>query len=336
MAKKKKRKLGRGLDALLSGINKDIPAENTQTSGISADSIEKTRDSVTDVELEVKPLVEQKPATPTHLLDGELAEIPVDLISRGKYQPRRAMQPEALEELAASIKAQGVMQPIVVRPVGDVNATEPKYEIIAGERRWRASQQAGLDIIPAIVRQVPDEAAIAMALIENIQREDLNAMEEAMALQRLKLEFELTHQEVADAVGKSRVTVTNLLRLTALQTNVQVMLERGDIDMGHARAILGLPESEQQPAAKEVANKGLSVRQTEALVRRLIEQKAAINKPGDAAKKKISPDIRHLQDSLAEKIGVPVQVPHNAKGKGKLVLSYNSLDELDGILSHIQ
>lgn len=272
------------------------------------------------------------------LKDGELSEIPVDLIRRGKYQPRRDMHPEALEELARSIKAQGVMQPIVVRPIGRASdgkgGEETLYEIIAGERRWRATQQAGLDRIPAIVRDVADEAAIAMALIENIQRENLNAMEEAMALQRLKEEFELTHQEVADAVGKSRVTVTNLLRLTTLQTEVQKMLEQGDIEMGHARAILSLPEVEQRAAAKEVANKALSVRQTEAYVRRLLQQKE--NTADNHTPTRVDPDIRHLQQSLTEKIGVPVMLQHNAKGKGKLILSYNSLDELDGILSHIK
>lgn len=242
------------------------------------------------------------------------------------------MHPEALEELANSIRAQGVMQPIVVRPIGTSDG-ETLYEIIAGERRWRATQQAGLDSIPVIIRDVPDEAAIAMALIENIQREDLNAMEEAMALQRLKEEFELTHQEVADAVGKSRVTVTNLLRLTTLHPDVQKMLERGDLEMGHARALLSLPDAEQKAAAKEVVAKGISVRQTEALVRRLLQQKEAVQTKTES---RIDPDIRHLQETLSEKIGVPVVLQHGAKGKGKLILSYNSLDELDGILSHIK
>jgi len=317
----KKRKLGRGLDALLGGLNKGeapppssnrIDSPKTQ----SASSLTNTADNGAGAASQ----------------DGMLAEVPVDLIRRGKYQPRKEMRPEALEELANSIKAQGVMQPIVVRPIGQSDG-ETLYEIIAGERRWRATQQAGLDTIPVIVRDVPDEAAIAMALIENIQREDLNAMEEAMALQRLKDEFELTHQEVADAVGKSRVTVTNLLRLTTLHADVQKMLEQGDLEMGHARALLSLPDSEQKHAAKNVVSKGMSVRQTEALVRHLLQQKDTTE---TKVENRIDPDIRHLQDSLSEKLGTSVLVQHNAKGKGKLILSYNSLDELDGILSHIK
>jgi len=326
----KKPKLGRGLDALLGGLNR------IASTGEITNSSPEVRDENGGM---VPQLNHGDPVSQlTPLKSGELSDIPVDLIRRGKYQPRRDMHPEALEELARSIKAQGVMQPIVVRPIGRTNdgkgGEEVLYEIIAGERRWRATQQAGLDHIPAIVRDVPDEAAIAMALIENIQREDLNAMEEAMALQRLKEEFELTHQEVADAVGKSRVTVTNLLRLTTLQPDVQKMLEQGDIEMGHARAILSLPEAEQRVAAKEVAGKALSVRQTEAYVRRLLQQKE--NARIGNAPVRVDPDIRHLQQSLTEKIGVPVTLQHNAKGKGKLILSYNSLDELDGILNHIK
>lgn len=320
----KKRKLGRGLDALLGGLNRAPNAEsegnNTTNRHVSLDSQEVIL--ANDKE-------QRAGAAPA---DGQLAEIPVDLIRRGKYQPRRDMHPEALEELANSIKIQGVMQPIIVRPIGKSDG-ETLYEIIAGERRWRASQQAGLDTIPAIVRDVPDEAAIAMALIENIQREDLNAMEEAMALHRLKEEFELTHQEVANAVGKSRVTVTNLLRLMTLHMDVQKMLEQGDLEMGHARALLSLPENEQRAAAKDVIGKAMSVRQTEALVRRLLQQNENTQSKAEA---RVDPDIKHLQDSLAEKIGAPVIVQHNAKGRGKLILSYNSLDELDGILSHIK
>ncbi len=266
-------------------------------------------------------------AQPTAAQDGDLRDLPVELIQRGKYQPRRDMHPEALEELAESIKAQGVMQPIVVRPL-----SKDKYEIIAGERRWRATQLAGFDTVPALVRQVPDEAAVAMALIENIQRENLNAMEEALALSRLKDEFELTQQEVAEAVGKSRSTVTNLLRLMSLREDVQRMLEHGDLEMGHAKALLGLPLESQSAAANSVVSKGLSVRQTESLVRRLLEQA----KQPTVTSAKIDPDIKQLQDRLSEKIGVPVLVQHGAKGKGKLVLKYNSLDELDGILAHIK
>ncbi len=258
--------------------------------------------------------------------DGALKELPIDLLERGRYQPRRDMKPEALEELANSIRAQGVMQPIVVRPIAG-----NRFEIIAGERRWRASQLAGLDKVPALVRDVPDEAAIAMALIENIQREDLNAMEEAQALKRLQDEFGLTHQQVADAVGKSRATVSNLLRLLALNEDVQKLLDHGDLEMGHARALLSLEGRAQSEAARNVVSKGLSVRQTEALVRN-----QAGTKPAKPAKPSASADIRRLEEELSEKVGVPVSLQHSASGKGKLVLSYNSLDELDGILSHIK
>jgi ParB family chromosome partitioning protein len=259
--------------------------------------------------------------------ENDLREVPVDLIRRGKYQPRRDMDQEALQELANSIKVQGVLQPIVIRSVG-----EGKFEIIAGERRWRATQLAGLDVIPALIREVPDEAAIAMSLIENIQRENLNPIEEAMALQRLQQEFELTQQEVADAVGKSRTTVTNLLRLMGLRDDVRTLLERGDLEMGHARALLGLPDEEQSGAARAVVGKGLSVRQTEEMVRKLLTDKNA--KP--VAPKKLDPNIRQLQDELSQKLGAKVQIQHTSKGKGKLVLNYNSLAELDGILDHIK
>ena len=263
-------------------------------------------------------------------LDGKLAELPVEFMQRGKYQPRRDMHPEALEELAESIKAQGVMQPIVVRPISDTANAEQRYEIIAGERRWRATQLAGLDKIPAMIRDVSDEAAIAMALIENIQREDLNPIEEAAALKRLQDEFDLTHAEVAQAVGKSRTTVTNLLRLMSLEEEVKKLLEHGDLEMGHARCMLTLDSPEQRNVARQVVSKGLSVRQTEALVRRLQQQ---LTRP--EAETKISPDIKKLEDGLADKVGVPVQLQHGAKGKGKLTFKYNSLDELDGILAHL-
>ncbi|MEP5765865.1 MAG: ParB/RepB/Spo0J family partition protein [Halieaceae bacterium] len=288
----RKRGLGRGLDALLG-----------TTSTETTDGQDKA------------------PAT------RDLREIPVDLIQRGKYQPRRDMDQDALQELAESIKAQGVMQPIVVRPISD-----DKFEIIAGERRWRATQLAGLDVIPAMVREVPDEAAIAMALIENIQREDLNPIEEAVALQRLLQEFELTQQQVADAVGKSRSTVTNLLRLMSLRDDVRTLLEHGDIEMGHGKALLGLPSEEQSAAARAVVGKGLSVRQTEALVRKLINDK---QKPAQPPRK-LDPNVRQLQDDLSQRLGTKVQIQHSAKGKGKLVLAYNSLAELDGILEHIK
>ncbi|TVP92202.1 MAG: ParB/RepB/Spo0J family partition protein [Pseudomonadaceae bacterium] len=257
--------------------------------------------------------------------DHLLKDLPVDLIQRGKYQPRRDMDPQALEELAESIKAQGVMQPIVVRPIDG-----GRYEIIAGERRWRATQQAGLDHIPAVIRDVADEAAIAMALIENIQREDLNPIEEAMALHRLQQEFELTQQQVANAVGKSRVSITNLLRLMALPDDVKLLLERGDIEMGHARALLGLPLDEQTAAARQVVAKGLTVRQTEALVRQLLKPRQT------QTNQRPDPNIEHLQSDLSERLGAEVKIQHGARGKGKLVISYSSLDELDGVLAHIK
>ncbi|AMX03935.1 ParB/RepB/Spo0J family partition protein [Microbulbifer thermotolerans] len=258
--------------------------------------------------------------------DGELRELPIEYLQRGRYQPRRDFPQETLQELADSIRAQGIMQPIVVRPVGEL-----KYEIIAGERRWRAAQMAQLDRVPALVREVSDEAAIAMALIENIQREDLNPVEEAVALKRLQDEFQLTQQEVADAVGKSRTAVTNLLRLLSLTSEVRTFLERGDLELGHAKALLGLAGETQRAAARQVVERGLTVRQTEALVRRLQQQ---VQKPAPA-KQKEDPNIRRLSERLAEKIGVPVAIDHNEKGVGKLVLKYNSLDELDGILAHL-
>lgn len=304
MAKTTRRKgLGRGLDALLG-----------------AGAATKQTETDTPLSTATMSVAESGPK------DGKLLELPVEFLQRGKYQPRRDMDQEALQELAESIKAQGVMQPIVVRLL-----QENQYEIIAGERRWRATQLAGLDKIPAVVRDVSDEAAIAMALIENIQREDLNPVEEAVALKRLQDEFELTHQEVADAVGKSRTAVSNILRLLNLCTDVRLMLEHGDIEMGHARCLLSLSVEEQKNLARQIVAKGLSVRQAENLVRALQEQK---DKPQQ--QEKVSADIARLQEGLSEHIGVPVMVQHSAKGAGKLVLKYSSLDELDGILQHLK
>ncbi|MFT7336728.1 MAG: ParB family chromosome partitioning protein [Marinobacter maritimus] len=260
--------------------------------------------------------------------DGELRQVPIDLIQRGRFQPRRDMDPAALQELADSIRQQGVMQPVVVRPIA-----EGRYELIAGERRWRATQMAELDSIPAIIRDVPDEAAIAMALIENIQRENLNPIEEAFALQRLQEEFGLTQAQVAEAVGKSRTTITNLLRLIGLTEDVRLMLEHGDLEMGHGRAMLTLSPEQQMQVAKQVVAKSLSVRQTEALVRR-VQQETETGKP--AKSEAIDPNIRSLQDDLAERLGAKVSIAHGQRGKGKLVIEYSSLDELDGILGHIR
>ncbi|ABP81821.1 ParB/RepB/Spo0J family partition protein [Stutzerimonas sp. Brlt_13] len=287
----KKRGLGRGLDALLGGAS-------------------------------VSAMQEEAAKVDTR----ELQQLPLELVQRGKYQPRRDMDPQALEELAQSIRNHGVMQPIVVRPVEG-----GRYEIIAGERRWRASQQAGLERVPALVREVPDEAAIAMALIENIQREDLNPIEEAVALQRLQQEFQLTQQQVADAVGKSRVSVSNLLRLIALPEEIKTLLSHGDLEMGHARALLGLPADQQVEGARHVVARGLTVRQTEALVRQWLSSK---EKP--KAEVKVDPDISRLEQRLAERLGSPVQIKHGQKGKGQLVIRYSSLDELQGVLAHIR
>jgi len=288
----KRKGLGRGLDALLSA------GEEDSEEGITLSS----RDT--------------------------LKQIPVEFMKRGKYQPRRDMHPEALEDLANSIRVQGVMQPIIVRPVG-----VDSYEIIAGERRWRATQLAGLETIPAIIRDVPDESAIAMALIENIQREDLNAIEEAQALMRLQQEFELTQQQVADAVGKSRTTITNLMRLMSLEQEVQTLLEHGDLEMGHARALLGLEGRVQQEAARTAVAKGMTVRQTEALVRHLQQQQ---EQSESTENHRIDPDIKRLQDKLSDQVGASVSIQHNAKGKGRLILKYNSIDELEVILDHIK
>jgi len=269
----------------------------------------------------------------------QLTHVPVDLLEKGRYQPRQDMREESLAELADSIRAQGVVQPIVVRPVGAASASSPqRYEIIAGERRWRAAQMAGLADVPAVVRRVDDLTAVAMALIENIQRENLNPLEEAVALSRLITEFELTHQQAAEAVGRSRVAVSNLLRLLELPDTVKTLVEQRQLEMGHARALLGLTNRRQlAEVAGLVAKKGLSVRDTEALVRRLLARLAA----GDSERSGHSgmerdPDIKRLEVDLADKLGAKVELVQGAKGKGRLVITYHSLDELDGILAHIR
>jgi len=299
----KKRGLGRGLDALLSS-SKPAPSANNQQQATV------TPEQVSEV------VAEQS--------KGELQKLAIEFLQSGKYQPRKDMSEEALEELASSIRAQGIIQPIVVRQIG-----ADKYEIIAGERRWRAAQLAKLDAVPCIIKDVPDEAAVAIALIENIQREDLNAMEEAIALNRLLNEFELTHQQVAEAVGKSRTTVTNLLRLNNLNEDVKILLEHGDIEMGHARCLLALEGEAQSDAARLAVAKALTVRETEKLVRSILEP---------APKKEVQekdPDVKQLEQKLAENLGAKVEINYNKKGKGKLVISYTTLDELDGILSRI-
>ncbi len=282
----------------------------------------------------VPPQVAAAVAAPT-LHGEELAKLPLDLLQRGRYQPRMDMRPESLAELAGSIKAQGVVQPIVVRPVDSLgDGVVQRYEIIAGERRWRAAQMAGLTEIPAVIRHVPDEAAIAMALIENIQRENLNPLEEARALERLISEFGLTHQQAADAVGRSRAGVSNLLRLLELAPEVCELLESRQLEMGHARALLALEQRRKQTeVAALVVKKGLSVRDTEALVRRL-QSPVSGGSAAEAAAR--DPNVSRLEQDLAEKLGARVAIQQGAGGRGKLVVSYNSLDELDGILAHIQ
>ncbi|WOH36456.1 ParB/RepB/Spo0J family partition protein [Thalassotalea fonticola] len=296
MSTSKRRGLGRGLDALLTSAPRKT---------------DRSEQDITENNVAVIP--------------SELQKLPIEQLQPGKYQPRKDMSEGALEELANSIKAQGIIQPVVVRPVG-----KDKYEIIAGERRWRASQLAELDIIPCLIKDVPDESAVAIALIENIQREDLNAMEEAIALERLLSEFELTHQEVATAVGKSRTTVTNLLRLNSLNDDVKTFLENGDIEMGHARALLSLQGDLQTTTARTVAAKELTVRETEKLVKKV--QQPIVDKQPEVK----DPDTLKLEDNLALRIGSPVQIKHNKKGKGKMEISFASLDELEGILAKIQ
>lgn len=293
--------------------------------------LRKTTSSALDAFIDAKQTIEdshQDMETAKATFGSQLQEVPVELIQRGRYQPRRHIDEAGIEELAASIEAQGLMQPIVLRPISN-----ERYEIIAGERRWRAVQKAGLDQITAIVREIPDEAAIAMSLIENMQREDLNAMEEAMALQRIKDEFELTHEEVARAVGKSRSAVTNLMRLTNLPEQVRTLVERGDLEMGHARALLPLETAQQLPAARDIIDRDMSVRQAETMVRSL-QDKPATKKSSSPAPK--DSNVQALEQELSEKLGAPVSVNQGRGGKGKLVISYASLDILDGILKRIK
>jgi ParB family chromosome partitioning protein len=288
----KKAKLGRGLDALLA-----VKSAVDQTAEASNES----------------------------QLTSELKQLPIDMISRSPYQPRKEFDERALEELSMSIREQGLMQPIVVRK------TASQYELVAGERRWRACQALQMATIPALVRDIDDNEAAAMALIENIQREDLNAMEQAIAFSRLKDTFDLTHAQVAEAVGKNRATVSNLLRLLTLAGDVQTFLENGDLEMGHARALLSLGVDQQRDAAEWVIAKRLSVRQTEDYIRGLLDGKL-----GKSVEAKLDPDVARLMESLSERIGVPVKITQRKGGKGKLELTYASLDELDGILARIK
>ncbi|NEX15521.1 MAG: chromosome partitioning protein ParB [Halochromatium sp.] len=303
----KKKGLGRGLDALLGSARE----ANGQPEGDAGQA----------------PVGTDGLTAPVH---GEpVRELALDQIQRGRYQPRRDFDEERMRELADSIAAQGVIQPIVVRPVAS-----GLFEIVAGERRWRASQQAGLARIPVVVREVTEQAALAIALIENIQRDNLHPLEEAGALRRLLEEFGLSHLQVAEAVGKSRSTVTNLLRLLELEDAVKALLDEGRLEMGHARALLGLSGEQQVAAARQVVMHGLSVRDTERLIRRL--QTDADSLPSERSERAPDPNIQRLEDDLAERLGARVAIQHGTKGTGRLVIKYNSLDELDGILAHIQ
>ena len=293
-----KKRLGRGLDALLT-----------------------------------RPMVAVSRSESAEASNEGFKNLPVEHLQRGQYQPRVDMRQDSLENLAESIKAQGVVQPIVARPISKKGGIQ-RYEIVAGERRWRAAQMAGLAEIPAVIRDVPDESAIAMALIENIQRENLNPLEEARALDRLIREFDLTHAEAAKAVGRSRASVSNLLRLQDLSEKVKPLLEDRQLEMGHARALLAISNAVQQyDAARQVVKKGLSVRETEKLIRRVLDgggSKPVRKTPAQNA------DIRRLEIEISEKLGAKVSVDHTAKGTGQIVIKYNSLDELDGILKHIR
>ena len=294
----RKRGLGKGLDILLSTSHsarqreQQFDANETEQAAVSA------------------------------INDKQLCHLPVEWLGAGRYQPRKDMSGELLEELAQSIKAQGVIQPIVVRPVG-----EQQYEIIAGERRWRAAQLAMLHEVPCIIKDVDDNAASAMALIENIQREDLNAMEEAAALQRLISEFSLTHQQVADSVGKSRTAISNLLRLNGLTDEVKLLLEHGDLEMGHARALLSVEGAQQIDAGRLTVAKGLTVRETEKLVKKLL------NPAPSPTQNQLDPDVERLQQKLSDQLGSVVKIQQTKQGQGKLVINYTSLAELDQLIN---
>jgi len=335
----KKRGLGRSLDALLGGVS----AQHEKTARTTTDAIpsaDPAANSSLKSKSENKPLTKDSPEHPRSnvvlsaetsltppVADGAdtLQELPIERIRRGTYQPRQHFDQALLQELADSIQSEGLIQPILVRPFAD------GYELIAGERRWRAAQLAGMQKIPAIVRELDDQSVAAVALIENIQRKDLNPMEEARALQRLQTEFEMTHQAVAESVGRSRAAVSNLIRLLDLHEEVKVMVDRGDLDMGHARALLSAEKHHQIMLAKEIISKGLSVRATEQLVK-------AGKSANDSTLEKVrrDPNIVALEKRLGDTLGAAVSIRHQTTGKGKLEISYNSLDELDGILNHIK
>ncbi|PCH51859.1 MAG: chromosome partitioning protein ParB [Cellvibrionales bacterium] len=290
--KVKRKGLGKGLDALLGFNEEEVDSQGTA-----------------------------QPET-----DTGLKELPIEWLARGRYQPRQDINSEALEELANSIREQGIMQPILVRELN-----RDSYEIVAGERRWRAAQIVGLSTVPVLIKKLSDQDTLAIGLIENIQRENLNAMEEARALSRLQEEFGYTQEQVAKAVGKSRSAVANLMRLTTLQSDVAIMLERGDLEMGHGRALLALSGQQQVETARVVAGKGLSVRDTEALVRRTLKHRES---PGSTIAS--DPDITRLEQRVSVLLGAGVKIAHRSGGKGKMTINYNSLEELEGILEHIK
>ncbi len=350
----RKRGLGKGLDALLHSMNmpetsaKQVmnPDEQAQEGQVVEQDlelleIEAVGSDISDGDAGNDTGDAIVAASSTQDAEGEgsvsddasdaskIKYIPVEFLKRGQYQPRNDIDPESLEELASSIRLRGVIQPLVVRPL---DSSGSNYEIVAGERRWRASQLAGLDKVPCVVKVMADEAALAIALIENIQREDLNPIEEAKALYRLQEEFQLTHQQIADAVGKSRTTITNVLRLNALNDEIKRLVEHGDIEVGHAKALLVLSKAKQIELANLIVAKGLSVRQTEAAVRQMHSAKNKKTSTPD----EVDPNVKRLQQDLSERLGAKVLINHTAKGSGKLVVTFNSLDELDGILEHIQ
>lgn len=319
MTKKKKSRLGKGLGALLGDVKQTTNVAQPDRQAV-AESPSAATDSPASSAIQSSTAV-----APTAVAPTGLRELPIELLQRGRYQPRLSIDKAALEELSESIRSQGIIQPLLVRRLA-----ADKFEIIAGERRWRGAQLAGLATVPAVIREISDETAMAIALIENIQRQDLNAIEEALGFQRLLDEFGLTHEEVAESVGRSRAAISNTLRLLNLQTAVRKMLESGELGMGHARALLALPEHRQHEAARKVVAGGLSVRATEHLVKRLNRVKPATK--GDAGAQH---DVRHLEEELSTRIGARVEIQHGSK-KGKLVIHYHSLDELDGILGRIK
>jgi ParB family chromosome partitioning protein len=294
--KKKRESLGKGLDALMSGL-------------VIGDAFDEGS------------LAKTKAKASNHSIE----ELPVEFLERGEYQPRRNFDPVTLTELSDSIASQGVMQPIIVREIAS-----NRYEIVAGERRWRAAQQAGLQNIPAIVRQIDDQSAVAMTLIENIQREDLNAIEESRALIRLQNDFNLTQQQIANNVGKSRSAITNLMRLAKLEKSVQELVESGNLELGHAKCLLSVEGNLQIEAAQIVVREGLSVRKTEILIKRLKEKEQGVK--SEVPK---SADIQSLETKLSDQLGASVKIKHLRSGGGSLVVKYNDIDELEGILRHI-